>query len=399
MFGNNFKKKIMQKKKTKILLIASILAVIILPLLSAYIHFDGHFPKGYLDYPALQAPDKPGFNIWWFVGIFAGVVFVALLYFFPRWFGFKKVEPDPGNSEIPVKLPWWFWGGLLLAGLFLTVQWGKFSNPKWMVYYGYVPAFWGYIMVIDSIVYVRTNGYSMLSKHIKQLLPIAVSSGIGWSFFGFLNIFVDGNWFYPIGDHISKPAFFIYAFLGAMTLVPCVFVTYHLLDTSKLLHRIYSKGPKVVFSDKLKIFLLILTSAGMFAVTFFPYQLFPVLWIGPAAIFALVLELCRVWTPFTPIAKKGNWTPVALVAVAGLIQGFIWEGTNFFAASHDPFHTEVPGYWIYSVPYVDVWHVFEMPFLGLFGYMPYGIMCWLFWILFAKLINFPDSMWKLDDMR
>jgi hypothetical protein len=265
-----------------------------------------------------------------------------------------------------------------------------------MAYYGYVPVFWSYVMIIDSIVYFRTNGHSLFAKHAKVLLPIGLSSGIGWGFFAFLNIFVDCNWFYPIGDHISKTAFMLYAIAGASSLVPCIFVTYYLFDSFPLFHRIYSSGPKMRLNDPTKITFILLLCTGMFAVSYFPYQLYPILWIGPAAIFALTLELCRIWTPFTPIARQGNWTPIALCALAGLVQGLIWEGTNFLSASHPEFHTNVPGYWVYSIPYVDILHVFEMPLLGLFGYLPYGIMCWMFWILFAALFNIPDKMWKPD---
>jgi len=31
--------------------------------------------------------------------------------------------------------------------------------------------------------------------------------------------------------------------------------------------------------------------------------------------------------------------------------------------------------WIYTVPYVDRWHVFEMPLLGYAGYLGFGLEC------------------------
>jgi hypothetical protein len=31
--------------------------------------------------------------------------------------------------------------------------------------------------------------------------------------------------------------------------------------------------------------------------------------------------------------------------------------------------------WIYTVPGVDRWHVFEMPLLGYAGYLPFGLEC------------------------
>jgi hypothetical protein len=31
--------------------------------------------------------------------------------------------------------------------------------------------------------------------------------------------------------------------------------------------------------------------------------------------------------------------------------------------------------WVYSVPFVDRFHVFEMPILGFAGYLPFGLEC------------------------
>ena len=34
-------------------------------------------------------------------------------------------------------------------------------------------------------------------------------------------------------------------------------------------------------------------------------------------------------------------------------------------------------HWIYTVPFVQRWHVFEMPVLGYLGYLPFGLECGL----------------------
>jgi len=31
--------------------------------------------------------------------------------------------------------------------------------------------------------------------------------------------------------------------------------------------------------------------------------------------------------------------------------------------------------WIYSIPYIDRFHLFEMPILGYSGYLPFGLEC------------------------
>ena len=56
---------------------------------------------------------------------------------------------------------------------------------------------------------------------------------------------------------------------------------------------------------------------------------------------------------------------VALLAAAALICGFFWEMWNFHSLAR----------WIYAVPFVNRFHVFEMPILGYTGYLPFGIEC------------------------
>jgi hypothetical protein len=31
--------------------------------------------------------------------------------------------------------------------------------------------------------------------------------------------------------------------------------------------------------------------------------------------------------------------------------------------------------WVYTVPGVERWHIFEMPLLGYAGYLPFGLEC------------------------
>jgi hypothetical protein len=73
---------------------------------------------------------------------------------------------------------------------------------------------------------------------------------------------------------------------------------------------------------------------------------------------------------------------MTLIAVAGLANGFFWEfwnyGSNFFIPNRNP------NYWDYEIPFVNVIHIFsEMPLLGYFAYLPFGIQCWV-WLLLAS---------------
>lgn len=371
-------------------LLASFLLVGGIPLLATYIKYDYAFPAGYFNYPALTPEDKPAFNLLYFCIILALVLFTSSLYLIPKVFGFQFAKLSV-SKPAATKLPWWFWAGIPLAIEFQVLAWGKFSEPAFFVRYAYVPIFAAYGLILDGIVYKRTGGKSFLANYGTVFFAVIFVSGVNWAIFGYLNFFLGANWYYPDGDAISKTAFTLYAFAGSMTLAPMVFIAYHLLKSFPALPHRYISGPKIVFPLWAKYLSLAIMSAGMFVVPFWPNELFPFLWVGPTFIFAAVLGICNVWTPLTPI-KQGNWAPLAMIALAGFVQGFLWEGMNYFSASHDPFHTNIPGYWIYSIPYVELGHIFEMPALGFFGYLPYGLFCWIFWLVCAELFHIPPSI-------
>jgi hypothetical protein len=71
---------------------------------------------------------------------------------------------------------------------------------------------------------------------------------------------------------------------------------------------------------------------------------------------------------------------------------------NYFGVIHyenGGFTSYTPEYWQYSIPFVNIWRLFEMPVLGFLGYLPFGIYCSVWWISFAYLLNIPSTY--LDD--
>ena len=129
---------------------------------------------------------------------------------------------------------------------------------------------------------------------------------------------------------------------------------------------------------------------------FFPYPLFWVMWIGTLLGFAGVLISLNVWTPFTALAN-GNWSPMLLMAISTLLNGVFWEVWNYGSA-HPTTPVTNPNYWLYDIPYVNVIHIFaEMPLLGYFGYLPFGILAWLIFIWAGKVLSFDTSLLSNDN--
>lgn len=390
----------MLKKISAIL--ATIAAVVLLPLVWPTIKYKGNLPQDFFKFPPEMTDygAKAPFNIYIFIGFSIFCTFIILLYIFPQWFGFKKIKVvSELNLKKKAPFPVWFFFGVFLLIVSLIILWGKFSEPKILVNWALIPLFWSAVFVVDGLVYYRTIGKSIINTRPHTIIAIAVCSIGGWTYFEYLNFFVKENWYYPSGNLISTEQFIIYSLLGSTGLLTIVFEMYTLLKSFKHLAVKYSQGPKVNISRKTWKIIYVISLFIMLMISVLPDQLFFILWLGPLFALLAILSLQNTWTPFTPLAK-GNWTPVALVCLAYLIQGFFYEGWNYFSAIHLE-HNQVisynPGFWMYSVPYVDKFHIFEMPILGYFGYLPFGLFCWVAWLVFANLLGIDHKFSDDED--
>lgn len=75
---------------------------------------------------------------------------------------------------------------------------------------------------------------------------------------------------------------------------------------------------------------------------------------------------------------------------------------NYFSAEHlanGEILTYNPGFWMYSVPYVNDFHLFEMPILGFFGYLPFGLYCWIAWLVYAYMCGINPQFENSSDEK
>ena len=390
----------MSIQRKMIYLLLSMAAMLFLPWLGGYFYYDGQFPGDFFAYPPLKPMDKPGFSLLIFCLIALACAGLAAIYIIPRWFGFKKIEQTTKPIIKKVKLPYWFWFGLLCWGTSLTFLSLHLKQPAWFIHWGDVPLFWGAVLILDGIVYKRSGGKSLVAIIPQELIGIGIASMTGWMIFEFMNFFVDDNWYYPWGNILDREEFLLYAFIVSSGLLPLAFEWYLLFLTFPKLANRFRNGIKIVLNSAIKNILLVLSLVSMFVASLFPDSLFFVLWVSPPVILAVVLNKIGVWTPFDSIGK-GNWGPVLLSALTYFVTGFTLEGQNYLSAIHDgqvALFTNDPAYWQYSLPYVNVVHIFEMPILGYFGYLPFGIYCWLWWIACAKLLNIPSKFLKANPL-
>ncbi len=377
-------------------LVWPIVLSIVLPLVAAwFVYPDTHLPPGFGVFPPLFVAAAPGFNALVFIAlalIELGIVFFLL---FPQRFGFTIPTPTPRPA--PAKFPIWFWIGAVVTLFFWWLMWTRVTPFGDLVYYAFTPLWWGFILTLDGLVYHRSGGYSLLANRPKTVLISAVVSLVGWTYFEYFDYFALGDWYYPNSTmpQLSHSTI-VLLFLTAYTTVwPAIFEWYNLLNTVPSLATRYTNGPKVTLSGGPMLwggFFLI------FAMVFYPYPLFWVLWVGTLMVFSGQLIRKGIWSPFTAMAQ-GNWGPALLMAMGTLCNGLFWEMWNWGSA-HPTNPVTNPNYWMYNIPYVNVIHIFsEMPLLGYMGYMPFGILAWVMFIWLGELFGFDTVLLQKDQDR
>jgi hypothetical protein len=378
--------------KSKRLLFVSFVLLFFLPYLGSFIRYKG-FPPGYGLFPAQKVIGDPGFSLPFFVvGCCIGL-FIVLFYVFPRWFGFKKVTPPPTPPATIKEFPKWFWPGLVVTLVSWFFMWARFDASWKIEHYTFVPLWWGFIFVLDGIVYRRNNGVSLMSSRPTTMKLLAIVSSFSWFVFEYLNFFVLENWYYPNDKVFTNFGNITWQIASYTTVLPAIFEWYWLLRTNKKMNVRYTEGPKYGFSKTWHYVALIAGYILMFLMGYFPHQLFFVLWLALIPAIVPTMTLSNLWNPFTPIRTKGDWSFVLLIGLATALNGLFWEFWNFGSEwFHDNAPTN-PNYWKYDIPYLDKVHLFsEMPILGYFGYIFFGVVCWVLWLTMAYLTGYNPSI-------
>ena len=105
-------------------------------------------------------------------------------------------------------------------------------------------------------------------------------------------------------------------------------------------------------------------SFGLVGMSVWPDYCYPLVWIGPLLILTAWQTLLGIPTIFAPV-QHGDWRSIWLWALAALVCGGFWEMWNTYSLAK----------WVYAVPFVNRFHLFEMPVLGYGGYLPFGLEC------------------------
>lgn len=298
----------------------------------------------------------------WFL-VYAGFTFACMFPLVRR--AVRAVAAKAKPRAVSGFFPWWGWLGVVLIVVFWYLSWNRFEWARDIQpHISYMPLWAGYILVMNGLC-ERRRGASPLTRHPLPYLATFPASSLFWWFFEYLNRYT-WNWWYQGIGHMGAGEYTLYATICFSSVLPAVVATAAWLHTFAAFQDDGFKGMlKVDFRSWPVVSVLLgIAALGLGGLVFFPQYSCPLLWMSPLAVFLLVQTLLREESAFDCLGK-GNWAMPWRFAVAALICGLVWETWNWGAIAK----------WIYSVPYVQRWQIWEMPLIGFAGYLPFGLEC------------------------
>jgi hypothetical protein len=318
----------------------------------------------YLEFPPLTRYVEHAPFSW--VGFWFFVV-VDLAMIVPFLIAVLRTRPPASARGAPTRsrpFPLWGWAGIGLTAVAWVLAWSRFAWFQPLQAFTFSPLWLGYIVVVNALT-VRRTGHCMMRDRPGYLLLLFPASAALWWFFEYLNRFVQ-NWFYMGITEFGAFEYALYATPPFATVLPAVLGTKEWLESFPRLQRALRDLPPVPMRHPKALAWGTLFGAGvgLSAIGLWPDVLYPLVWVAPLLIITSLQAIQGQPTIFSPVSR-GDWRPVYLSAMAALVCGFFWEMWNFFSAAK----------WVYTVPYVYRYLIFEMPVMGYGGYLPFGLEC------------------------
>ncbi len=286
-------------------------------------------------------------------------------------------------------LPFYGWVGLAVVAGAEILLWTK-TEP---IYTFFTPTVWtGYILWADSVVRSRKRA-SLLSTRRAEAIFMAVWSIVVWLVFEAYNLRLK-NWYY-VGLPLHR-FWEITGYLWAFaTILPAILETEELLEVCKLCVDVPVRPVRVTrvqrrsyFATGGALLLLPLVVPERLA-----RYLFGLVWIG--FIFLCEPILYELKAPgILSDWEQGQAARHCRLLLAGALCGFLWEFWNFWAGAK----------WHYTLPppFDRGPRIFEMPWLGFLGFLPFGVECfclyqfgWTLWSRLQKSLLFPSEKGRL----
>jgi hypothetical protein len=248
----------------------------------------------------------------------------------------------------------------------------------------YFPFVWlGFILLLDSAVFRQTERSLFMTRRRIFLFMFPVSSAFWW-LFELFNQAVN-NWIYVGAERYTSLGFVAFASLDFSTVLPAVWTAAYFIFA--LLPR-GSTAPSA--AERVPNIVLVGMGVGGAACIALPIA-------QPGYFFGLIWwSLFLLLDPFNyhlgrpsivGAIYSRNWRLPLSFALGALLCGFCWECWNFWSQPK----------WIYLIPHVGFWHIFEMPLLGYGGYLPFGLELFAMTNLVLPLLR--SSSLTIEDVR
>jgi hypothetical protein len=254
------------------------------------------------------------------------------------------------------KLPARGWVGLILVAICWPLNW---TLPGVRTSYLFFPLWLGYVLVIDALVQ-RRAGNSVWTCSRKDFVLLFVISAPVWWLFELINLRT-GNWEYLGRELFSPLQFNLLCTISFSIVVPAVLETAELMLSFDWMKR-FASGPHIPAVRAVFIGLFIIGLAMFSAMLVWPTIFYPFTWTA----LVFILEPINYWTGrpyFLKRLREGDWRTVISLSIGALVCGFFWELWNYYSFPK----------WIYHIPGLGFWRIFEMPLLGYGGYVPFAL--------------------------
>jgi hypothetical protein len=235
--------------------------------------------------------------------------------------------------------------------------------PTWF----YVLAWYPTLVILDEVV-VLLGGESLLARP-RELVVMLWWSTVIWLLFEAINFRLQ-DWYY-----VFLPAGRLERWVGITvslaTVVPAVLLPERVLDRLGVWRDLRLGGFTL---EPWHLRIGGWAGWGLLALVLaFPRYLYPLTW---GAVWLVAEPLLYRRDPgrslFGDLAR-GSWGRIARLMAAGLFAGGLWESFNAVAR----------GRWIYTVPFLEDWKIFEMPLVGFLGFPFFALEVWSLYHLLA----------------
>jgi hypothetical protein len=267
---------------------------------------------------------------------------------------------------------------VLIIGAVLTIAaWVlAWSRAGVLSEYSFFPLWLGYILTVNGISDAAFQT-SLLRVMRGRLLWLFAASVPLWWFFEAVNRLVR-NWEYVIPYPISDLHYVVQASIDFSTVVPAVlstaFAAYRILECYAPALAI---GPAWRVPSEYLVLSPVIGLASFVGFWLAPHETFALVWIAPILILEPVAYVAGFPSLLRTLEDGRYLLPISLMS-GTLFTGFFWEMWNYYSLPK----------WVYHVPYVGFWKIFEMPIMGYLGYPFFGLIVFTWTsMVFAWLFN------------